>query len=141
MQINYISILVASVLQFALGSLWYSPVIFGKLWMRIMETTHLPKEELQKIQKEMIPFYALQFLLTMITTSIFAIFIFISKTYNIGMSVSMIAIFVWLGFIMPTQIGTVLWGKTNKKFWLKQICVMVSYQLAAIIIASFVLMF
>ena len=32
--VNYIAVLVAAVSSFILGGLWYSPVLFGKAWMR-----------------------------------------------------------------------------------------------------------
>jgi hypothetical protein len=32
--INYFAVLAAAVSTFALGGLWYSPLLFGKLWMR-----------------------------------------------------------------------------------------------------------
>ena len=135
------SIVIASVLQFALGALWYSPLMFGKLWMQIMEAPHITKEEMHKAQKEMMPFYCLQFLLTITFTFILAIFVNFSKIYASNFSPSYIAILVWLGFIVPTQIGSIIWANTKKKFWIKQIVIMAMYQLIAIIIATFVLMF
>lgn len=33
-EINWIAVLVAAVASFALGGLWYSPVLFGKAWQR-----------------------------------------------------------------------------------------------------------
>ena len=56
-------IILAAVAQFVLGAVWYSPVLFGNTWMRIMEATHFSKEEIQKMQKAMGPFYILQFFL------------------------------------------------------------------------------
>ena len=34
MSFNYLAILVATVSTFLLGGLWYSPVLFGRAWMR-----------------------------------------------------------------------------------------------------------
>jgi hypothetical protein len=68
MDVNYTLIIVASIAQFILGALWYSPLLFGKWWMQIMECTHLSKEELKKMQAKMTPFYGLQFLLTILFT-------------------------------------------------------------------------
>lgn len=34
MTFNYLAILVATVSTFLLGGLWYSPVLFGRAWMR-----------------------------------------------------------------------------------------------------------
>ena len=33
-KLNYLAILVASLSTFLLGGLWYSPMVFGKAWMR-----------------------------------------------------------------------------------------------------------
>ena len=33
-QINYLAVLVAALSTFILGGLWYSPMLFGKAWMR-----------------------------------------------------------------------------------------------------------
>ena len=136
MEVNYTLIFLATIAQFILGALWYSPLMFGKWWMQIMEATHLSKEELKKMQKEMAPFYLLQFLLTLFTTVAFANL----AAYIIVFSLYHLAFWVWVGFIAPIQIGTVLWGKTAKRYWVKQILVMTSYQLVAIMIASWILL-
>ena len=68
LEVNYTLILAATVVQFVLGALWYSPLMFGKIWMQVMEMGNKSKEELAKLQKEMAPFYALQFVLAFITT-------------------------------------------------------------------------
>lgn len=39
MTFNYPAILVATVSAFLLGGLWYSPVLFGRVWMREMGFT------------------------------------------------------------------------------------------------------
>lgn len=35
--INYYAVLVAAVLSFAVGGLWYSPMLFGKMWLKEMK--------------------------------------------------------------------------------------------------------
>ena len=32
--VNYLAVVVAAISSFVLGGLWYSPVLFGKAWMR-----------------------------------------------------------------------------------------------------------
>jgi len=34
-QINYFAVLAAALSTFVLGGLWYSPMLFGKAWMRV----------------------------------------------------------------------------------------------------------
>ena len=33
--INYLAVLIAALASYVLGALWYSPVLFGKLWMKL----------------------------------------------------------------------------------------------------------
>lgn len=35
--INYYAVVVAAVLSFAIGGLWYSPMLFGKVWLQEMQ--------------------------------------------------------------------------------------------------------
>ncbi|MFM2357689.1 MAG: hypothetical protein RJA61_426 [Candidatus Parcubacteria bacterium] len=139
MELNYILIGVASLVQFILGALWYSPVLFGKKWMEIMECTDLSKEELQKMQKAMGPFYGLQFLLTVLFTFVLAMFIHYLELANVGFHAYGVAGWIWLGFILPTQIAGVVWANTERKFWLSQISIMALYQLVSLMITAFIL--
>ncbi len=134
-EVNYTLIILATLAQFILGALWYSPLMFGKWWMEIMECTSMKPDELKKMQKEMAPFYGLQLFLTFFTTTSFAnLFPYIS-----GLSIYHVAFWIWLGFIAPILIAAVVWANTKKRYWLKQIFVMLSMQLAGIMVASFIL--
>ncbi|MCO4291394.1 DUF1761 domain-containing protein [Solitalea sp. MAHUQ-68] len=42
-QVNYLAVIVASVLYFFLGAMWYSPMLFGNKWMAALGKT---KEDL-----------------------------------------------------------------------------------------------
>lgn len=139
MQNSYLLIIIASLAQFGLGALWYSPVLFGTWWMQIMEATHLTKEELQKMQKAMAPFYLVQIALTLVSTYVLAMFVYYLKMAGVGFHAYGVAGWVWLGFIAPTQVAAVIWGNTKRKFWGKQIFVMISYQLVGLMMAAFIL--
>jgi|SRR5215213_9446612 hypothetical protein len=65
-QVNWIAILVATVVGFMLGGLWFSPVLFGKRWMAALSK---PKEELGKPG----PALALSFVVTLITAVALAV--------------------------------------------------------------------
>jgi hypothetical protein len=134
---NFGLILLASFLQFILGALWYSPLMFGKWWMQIMEVTHLGKEELQKMQKEMLPFYGLQFVLTLVTNFV----LYNNLVFNnlSGGAAYGYAFFMWMGYIAPIIVQTVIWGNTKKKYWVKQLFVSLSFQFVAIMLATLIL--
>ncbi len=131
---SYTLILVATIVQFILGGLWYSPLMFGKWWMEIMEHTNTSPEDLKKMQKDMMPFYGLQFILTLFTTFSFANLV----PYVITFSIYHVAFWIWIGFIVPIQIAGVVWANTKKQFWLKQIFVMISFQLVSILLTAWI---
>lgn len=139
MQIHYITIIIAALVQFILGALWYSPLVFGKWWMQIMEADHIPKEELKKMQRSMGPFLFLQFVLTLVQTFVLAMALFYMKMPATGFASYAVAFWIWLGFMVPVQVSAVIFANTKKKFWAKQIFVMVTYQLIGILIASAIL--
>ncbi len=139
MDINFTLVGIAAIAQFILGALWYSPLMFGKWWMEIMEVTTIPKEEMQRMQKAMAPFYGLQLILTILFTLVLAMFIHYLQMANVGFHAYGVAGWIWLGFIVPTQVAGVVWANTKRKFWIKQIFVMTSYQLVGLMLAAFVL--
>ena len=135
MEVDYTLVGLATLAQFIAGALWYSPLIFGKWWMEIMESTNMSKEELQKLQKEMMPFYGLQFLLTLFSTFAFANFM----VYATNLGIYHAAFWIWIGFMVPLQISSVIWANTKRKYWCKQIFVMITGQLAFIMLAAWIL--
>ena len=46
---------------------------------------------------------------------------------------------VWLGFVLPTMISTVIWGGDMKKWMTTKIAVSASYRLIALLVAGYVL--
>ena len=46
--INYFAVLAAAVSTFVLGGLWYSPMLFGKAWMRANNFTETRGSNLQQ---------------------------------------------------------------------------------------------
>lgn len=120
MTLNYVAILVASVVQFIIGAIWYTP-IFGKLWGKIHGFDMVPPEEQKVMQKKMLPLLAVQFLVTVVTTVVLAIFI----TYlPVGWNVYALAAFFWIGFVVPTQVGAVVFGGTKPEWVVTKILIM-----------------
>lgn len=137
MELNYTAILIASVLEFVVGAIWYS-FLFGKLWGRIHGFDKLPKATQQKMMKEMGPYYAVQFFITVITTFVLALFIgALPKGWNVfGM-----AGFFWLGFVVPTQISSVIFGGTPAKWIVSKVAVQAGASFLCLQVAALVLRF
>lgn len=115
---NYLAILVAAVAQFIIGAIWYMP-LFGKLWGKIHGMDKVSEEEQKKMMKSMGPFLAVQFLVTLVTTFVLAIFIAYQPTWN----AYAMAGFFWIGFVVPTQVSGVIFGGTNPKWIVAKILI------------------
>ena len=140
MQIQYTLVALATIAQFILGAIWYSPLMFGRWWMEIMEVTHLKKADLKKMQQEMGPFYGLQLVMTIVFTLVIALFLsYVKETTVTPVCPYLITTLIWFGFIVPTQTAGVIWGNTKKKFWLKQIVIMTGCQFVSLMLATFIL--
>lgn len=134
--INIWILIGVSVLAFIIGAVWYSPLMFGKTWMKIMGDKKFTKEEMVELQKKMIPFYFLQLVITLIT--MFVLYSNIKFTGTTGMASVWYAFFMWLGYVMPTQVSAVIWGSTEKKYWLRQISIMLGCQLVIMLVAGYI---
>lgn len=68
--LNWLAIFVAAVSAFALGGLWYSPVLFANRWMK--ETGITPE---MASQNSMVKVFGLAFILSLIAAFFLAMFI------------------------------------------------------------------
>ncbi len=131
---NYTYIIIATLAQFVFGALWYSPILFGKKWMRIMGANHKTVEELKREEKKMGPAYVAQIFLTLVSTFALDIMIIV-----LPFSAVTTTLFLLIGFILPIQISGVIWGATENKYKLEQIVIVVSGQLISMLIAALIL--
>lgn len=118
MHINFLAIILASIAEFIIGAIWYTP-LFGKMWREIHGMDKISKAEQQKMMKSMGPFLALQLLVTLVTTTVLAIFIAYQPTWN----PYAMAGFFWIGFVVPTQVSGVVFGGTQAKWILPKIAI------------------
>ena len=49
MSVNYLAVVVAAVVSIIIGSLWYSPLLFGNVWMRLQRFT---KKDMDKAKQK-----------------------------------------------------------------------------------------
>jgi hypothetical protein len=135
MHMNYLAIVVASVAQFVVGAIWYTPV-FGKLWGRIHGFEKKSPEEQKKMQREVGPLLGTQFVTTLVTTAVFALLL---NGFPSEWNIYGLAGFFWLGFVVPTQISAVIFGGTEKKWFVTKIAVMAGASFLCLETAAFVL--
>ncbi len=112
------TLIIATVVTILIGSLWYSPLMFGKQWMHMMGFTaeHMEKAK----QKRMAPTYAWAFVFSLV--HVFLVYIlFLSGFELVGVFA------IWVGFSLPIFSNAVLWeGKPWKFFFIQAGCSLVS---------------
>ena len=126
--INYLAVLLAAVASMAVGFAWYSPAVLGKPWMKLKGYT---EASLKKEQKQMGKWYAVSFVLALLTADMLAHVAFFSNYFfNQGLLSAALSsgLFVWIGFIMPVQATAQIFGE---KKW-KLLAIDTGYQLAAV---------
>jgi cellulose synthase/poly-beta-1,6-N-acetylglucosamine synthase-like glycosyltransferase len=133
--VNYLAVLVAAVVSMALGFAWYSPAVLGKQWMK--EKGYTP-EGLKKEQSQMGKWYGVSFVLSLLTAYLMWHVMVMSNAFfgNPMMQTGFTtAIFMWLGFVMPTQATATIFGNKNWKLF----GIDTGYQLVSLILMAVVL--
>ena len=137
--VNYLAVLVTGFVIFALGGLWYSPLLFAKPWTRMMGKT---EEELiaymasPKAKREMPLMYAMAFVTGLLIAWVMAIVVnhFPPATALRGAEVGAIC---WLGFAAATSFATALFSMQPKALWLINSGYnLISFVLAGVILAA-----
>lgn len=105
MKIKYPAVLVATLVHYVLGGLWYSPLLFGNKFLQIMAWSPEKIEEIssQSHVKELI----IAFVSSAILVYVLAHFVQYTKATTALAGVQT-AFWLWLGFIVTTSVATVL---------------------------------
>ena len=131
MKINYPAVIVATILHFILGGIWYG-LIFSNKFIQLMGWTDSQLKQIQSQSngKE----YLIAFLSSLILVYILAHFVQYTNARSVAGGMQT-AFWLWLGFVATTQIATVIFEGRNLGLYLLNI----GYQLVACAIAGIVL--
>ncbi|MEN9912812.1 MAG: hypothetical protein RLY66_220 [Candidatus Parcubacteria bacterium] len=127
-------VIVASIAAFAIGAVWYSPLLFGKEWMALVGATE--KDVAEAKAKGMTKSYIAQLVITFITFIVmhFAISAIGARTTLDGAFIALVA---WVGFAVPNAVGGMLWEKKSFKYALiTSISVLLCWVVGGAIIAG-----
>lgn len=129
--INYAAVFVSALVSMGLGFLWYSPVLFGKPWMKLMKYT---EKSMKAAQQKMGPMYGLSFVASLVTAYILSFFINATAVASL-LDGFQLAFMAWLGFEATVMLTDVIFG--SKKWAL--FTINAGYQLVSLLIMAGIL--
>ena len=129
--VNYLAVLVAAVVGFLIGAIWYS-VLFGKAWTRLSGFTQADMEKAKK--KGMAKSYLAMFIATIVMAYVLAHVVAFAQAATFADAL-MAGFWTWLGFIATVLLGTVLWEGKPVKLYL----INVSHYLVVLLVMASIL--
>lgn len=104
--LNFSAILLAGLVNMAIGALWYSPLLFGNIWMKGVK---LNKTDIAN-SKGMGLRYAVQFLMGLFMVYVLAHYIDYMQASTASQGAE-VAFWPWAGFMLPLMVGEMLWSE------------------------------
>ena len=139
--VNYLAVLVAAIVMFILGGLWYSPVLFMKKWLALQNRTE-EQMRAQAASANMPLMYASAFVTALITSWVMAHLLghlaYVADPSVINLNAAHGALFgfvCWLGFAAPTSYATAIFSGKPKQLWL----IDSTYNLVSFVLAGAIL--
>lgn len=128
--INIWAVLVSALAYMVIGMAWYSPLLFGNAWLKLMSKT--PKE-VKQMRKGAGKAFAFSIIIALVLSYALAQFLnFISAgAFWDGV---VVAFWLWLGFIATIQLNSVLYEQKPFKLYL----INIGYFLVSIVIMALI---
>ena len=101
-QISYFMIAIAALGHLIIGALFYSPLLFGTIWSKEMNTMGNKPTFLN---------FAGEYLVGLILAYFLSIFMLSCSTFTYFQ----VALWAWLGFIVPVRISSIIWANQSVK--------------------------
>ena len=114
--VNVVAVILSAVASMILGSIWYSPKVFGAMWMKLEGIT---QKDAEAAKKEMPKMYGGMFVASLVMAYVLSRFVSMDMTASLSGGV-MVGFWVWLGFvatsILTAQLAS---GKPMKLFYIQ----------------------
>lgn len=112
MFMSFLPYAAGAVVSFVLGALWYSPVMFGKQWQRLMAFKHMGKITFGNMAPLLLASVLCSLLMSYVLGSLLMVLSVVDPL--VGLQVGFL---VWLGFVGPTSLLNALYGKKSLKLY------------------------
>lgn len=137
--INYWAIALCTFINMVLGALWYSPVLFGTIWARLMGLDFNKMQADPVIQKNAQKGYIISTICHLIMTLMMAHFVQYTDVSGSWFDGLKLGFCCWLGFTLTTMLPNHVFSKNNFSWLLTAINIgypMVGLSLAGTILAA-----
>lgn len=114
--VNYWAVLVAAIVFYILGAIWYSPLLFAGTCMK-QEEPGMTEEQKKACSKCRATGFVGEFICSLVIAFVLALFIQISEAETVIEGIT-VALWAWLGFIVTTHLSGVFWGNRTFKHYL-----------------------
>ena len=129
--INIIAVVVAAIVTFGIGALWYSPLLFAKQWL---EFNGYGPEKVAAMRKDAPRAYGISFVCYLVMAAAFAVLVRMSHIDHLGGGAKL-GFLLWLGFVAATGLtANVYSDKPLKAFALDA-----GYQLVYLVVMGLIL--
>lgn len=130
--INYLAVIVAALVAYAVGAVWHSPIGFSAYWMKLMGFNEHSMKSMPLTPAQAMSLGALVQLLQAYVLAHFVVLLNVT-TLETGLQ---LGFWVWLGFLAPTLANGWLWeGKSLKLFAFNAAYSIVSIEVMALILS------
>lgn len=119
--VSFASILLAAIAAFLIEQLWYSPRVFGSVWLRL---TNVSPEQVERGRKHS---WSSAFISVIAAVLIALVMAYVGVVFQIDsiLSAAALGALCWVGFCAPTLLSQVLWDQKppalfliNAGYWL-----------------------
>ena len=124
MSINLLAVFVAWIVHIAMGLIWFRPELFGNTW------STLTGKELKPAPNWIIP----GFLGHLSMIIVLVVLIKLTQSAN-GLGGVLVGLLAWIGFVVPMEIGELVWEKIPFKLFL----IRIGNQFFGITVSGFIL--
>jgi uncharacterized protein DUF1761 len=130
--INYLAVLIATLVAYAVGAVWHSPVGFGSYWMRLMGLT---KEGMHHMSLTPAQAMGIGFVVMLLQAFVLAHFVVLFGVAS-WQAAATLGFWLWLGFLAPTLANGWLWeGKSLKLFAFNAAYALISIEVMVLVLA------
>jgi len=128
--VNFIAVIIAAFVSMIIGSLWYSHLLFGNVWAKLMG---FGKKEMETAKKRgMAKLYLVNFVASIVMAYVLGYLIYFTNI-TLAFDGAVFGLLIWVGFFVPLLVGSSLWENrpvklffVNAFYWLVTLATMAS---------------